>query len=115
VYFSVNFPHWLRITSSSMSGDAAVVRDSTRTSASGGAARPGLALDTDCETCGPPVTIWEGGTAGAALIGAFHDYDRKPVIIDIPPSAPGRRLLLSITASEEKANWSVTELRVFGR
>lgn len=62
-----------------------------------------------------PVTVWEGGTAGAALLGALGDRVRTPVAIDLPPGTVGRRFTLTSLQGHEVFYWSIAEIRAFGR
>jgi hypothetical protein len=62
-----------------------------------------------------PVVLWEGRTAGRALIAALEDPLSIPVRIDLPPGPAGTRLILTSVGSHDALHWSVTELRIFGR
>ena len=62
-----------------------------------------------------PVTVWEGATAGAALLGALADRVRTPVAIDLPPGTVGRRFTLTNLQDHEIFYWSIAEIRAFGR
>ena len=63
----------------------------------------------------PPVVVWEGGTAGAAMLAALADPVRTPLAIDLPRLAHGRQLFLTLAATDPVVYWSIAELRVFGR
>jgi hypothetical protein len=60
-------------------------------------------------------TLWEGSLAGPTTYAAFLDRARTPVWIEIPASAPVRRLVLSAVISDTESPWDIAELRVFGR
>lgn len=63
----------------------------------------------------PPVVLWEGRTAGAAVLGALADPKRVPVAVELPEPVPGRRFLLTTQEREPVFYWSIAELRAFGR
>jgi hypothetical protein len=60
-------------------------------------------------------TVWEGRTAGLALLGALRDPRRMPIAIDLPPGAAGRELRLTLLEEHPAFSWSIADLRVFGR
>jgi hypothetical protein len=61
-----------------------------------------------------PAPLWEGPTAGAAMLGALADPIAMPVAIDVPAGPPCRKLRLTLTASS-RAPWTIAEIRVFGK
>jgi hypothetical protein len=64
---------------------------------------------------GAPGVIWEGRTAGAAVLGALADPRRVPVAIEFPEPVVGRRFLLVTQERDPVFYWSIAELRAFGR
>ena len=63
---------------------------------------------------GPEETVWEGGTAGAALLAAYYDYRRVPLTISLPAGTTARRVVLTSTGSDPSEPWSMAEIRVIG-
>ena len=74
-----------------------------------------LRMLVDGAAPGAEQTVWEGGTAGYALIGAFKDRLRTPLTIFLPPSGPTHRLILRLLAAEKTYFWSIAELHIFGK
>ena len=70
------------------------------------------------ETAGddePPALVWEGRTAPLAMLGAFEDYLRAPVRIDLPGSVVASRFTLTAMERSKERRWSVAEIHAFGR
>jgi hypothetical protein len=61
-----------------------------------------------------PVIVWEGRTAGLAMLGALADHVRAPVTIDLPEPVSGRRFILGTRERQREFPWSIAELRAFG-
>ncbi|MCC7010636.1 MAG: hypothetical protein IT184_17635 [Acidobacteria bacterium] len=59
----------------------------------------------------PPVRLWDGRTAGLAILGALNDQARMTMAI--PVSARGRRFTFTLRQGADYA-WSIAELRAFG-
>jgi hypothetical protein len=59
--------------------------------------------------------VWEGRTAGLALLGALKDRRAMPITIDLPTGTVGREILLSLIEEHPTFSWSITEIKVFGR
>ena len=62
-----------------------------------------------------PWLVWEGATRGGAVLGLLDDRTRRALTLELPPSPPVRRLIVTITEEEPGSRWSIAELRVFGR
>jgi hypothetical protein len=62
----------------------------------------------------PATTVWEGRTAGLALLGTLSNHVRAPVIIDLPETAPARRFVLGTLERHREFPWVVAELHAFG-
>jgi hypothetical protein len=65
------------------------------------------------ETEGP--LLWEGRTAGAAVLGAIASPKTVPMSIKFDQHRPAETLVLTIAENDPDHYWSVSELRVFGR
>jgi hypothetical protein len=63
----------------------------------------------------PAATLWEGRTAGLAILGALSDHLRAPVRIDLAPGALARRFTLTTLERQRDHHWSIAEVRAFGR
>jgi hypothetical protein len=59
--------------------------------------------------------VWEGKTAGLALLGALKDRHAMPITIDLPPGTVGQEILLSLLEEHPTFSWSIAEIRVYGR
>lgn len=59
-------------------------------------------------------TLWEGPTAGAAMLGALADPIGMPVVINLSTPSAARRLDLTLLTAS-KAPWTIAEIRVYGR
>jgi hypothetical protein len=59
--------------------------------------------------------VWEGKTAGLALLGALKDGINVPLRIDLPSPVPGQQIVLALVDAQRAISWSVSEVRVFGR
>jgi hypothetical protein len=63
---------------------------------------------------GPPRTVWEGRTAGMAMLAVLVDY-RNPVLsISLPSGTIARNVVLTLTEQDPVFSWSVAEVRVTG-
>jgi len=60
------------------------------------------------------VSLWDGGTAGPAIVGVLRDWRRAPVVIDLPPTKL-KQLTLTLTVDEPSVAWTIAELRILGR
>ena len=60
------------------------------------------------------VSLWDGGTAGPAIVGVLRDWHRAPVVIDLPPTKL-KQLTLTLTVDEPSVAWTIAELRILGR
>jgi hypothetical protein len=63
----------------------------------------------------PRVLLWEGRTAPLAVLGAFSDYRRAPVSINLPAGHPATRFTFVTTERERTRRWSIAEVRAFGK
>jgi hypothetical protein len=63
---------------------------------------------------GPARVVWEGGTAGYAVLAAHRDRVRMPMRIDLPDVARARSVLLTVVSDEAPREWAIAELRIFG-
>ena len=57
--------------------------------------------------------VWEGGSAGLALAGAFE------APLDVPlryrfPSEPARLIRMQLTRSDDTYYWSIAEMKIVG-
>ena len=59
--------------------------------------------------------VWEGRTAGLALLGALKDHRRMPITIDLPPGTVGRELQLTLLEEHPTFAWSIADLKIFGK
>lgn len=64
---------------------------------------------------GTAAPVWEGKTAGLALLGALEDGSIVPIRIDLPPGTSGQQIQLSLVDQHPKVSWSVSDVRVYGR
>jgi hypothetical protein len=62
-----------------------------------------------------PVTVWEGRTAGLAVVAALDDLNRMPLRIDLPPGTTGQRVVLTLLEAHKELSWSVAEVLVWGK
>jgi hypothetical protein len=49
------------------------------------------------------------------MLGALDDPARVPMIFDLDRPVESRQVVLTLLVDEPDANWSIAELRVFGR
>jgi hypothetical protein len=59
--------------------------------------------------------MWEGKTAGLALLGALSDGVNVPIKIDLPTPVVGQQIALTLVDEYTKMSWSVSEIRVHGK
>jgi hypothetical protein len=64
---------------------------------------------------GSVAQVWEGKTAGLALLGALEDGFNVPLRIDLPSAAVGQKVVLALVAEHPTISWSVSEIRVYGK
>jgi hypothetical protein len=58
--------------------------------------------------------IWEGGTAGPAILAALRNPTHIPMALDLPVRSPIDQFIVTFD-NDQRANWKVTELRVYGK
>jgi hypothetical protein len=75
----------------------------------------GLRIDALPADSDVPVTVWEDGGTGAAMLATLADRVRVPVTFDLASPVRARELLLTVTAGHAELSWSIAELRVIGR
>ena len=63
----------------------------------------------------PPHDIWTGTVAGPALLAAFHDHIRMPVVVPLPAGEAVSRIWLTNLEGDTEAEWTIGEIRLFGR
>ena len=61
-----------------------------------------------------PVVVWEGRSAGIAMVAALKDRLRFPLTFDLPPSTSGRRLTVTAVGTP-KFSWEIERVNVYGR
>jgi hypothetical protein len=64
---------------------------------------------------GSVTQMWEGKTAGLALLGALSDGVNVPIKIDLPTPVVGQQIALTLVDEYTKMSWSVSEIRVHGK
>jgi len=57
--------------------------------------------------------IWEGGTAGPAILAALRNPSRVPMALELSASSPVDQII--VTFDTDKTTWKVTEMRVYGK
>ena len=60
-------------------------------------------------------TVWDGGTAGAAMLGVLSDARSATITLEVVPSAVGQKIVLTLPPREPSRSWSVADIRVLGR
>jgi hypothetical protein len=64
---------------------------------------------------GSVAQVWEGKTAGLAMLGALEDGVNVPLRIDLPSTVVGQQVVLALVAEQPTISWSVSEIRVYGK
>jgi hypothetical protein len=64
---------------------------------------------------GALLPVWEGKTAGLALLGALENGRTVPIRIDLPPGTTGQQIQLALVDEQPKVSWSVSDVRVYGK
>jgi hypothetical protein len=64
---------------------------------------------------GSVAQVWEGKTAGLAMLGALEDGFNVPLRIDLPSAVVGQQVVLALVAEHPTISWSVSEIRVYGK
>lgn len=62
-----------------------------------------------------PHTVWEGRTAGLAMLGVMTNYKTATITIDLPPRTVGRQVMLTLIEKHKTLSWSVGEIRLIGK
>jgi hypothetical protein len=62
----------------------------------------------------PPAIVWEGGTAGPAILAALRDPVRIPLALNLA-SRPATDRLIVTFEENEKVAWRIAEVRVYGQ
>jgi hypothetical protein len=75
----------------------------------------GIRIDAVPADSDVPITVWDGGATGAAMLATLADRVRVPVTLDLATPVRARELLLTVTAGHAALSWSIAELRVYGR
>jgi len=60
-------------------------------------------------------TVWEGGTAGAAMLGVLSDSRSGTMTLEVLPSAVGQKVAITLIDRRPSLSSSIAEIRVLGR
>ena len=69
---------------------------------------------TAADDAGATNLVWQNSLAGLALLAEVNDRDRRALRIDLPPSAPLKKLVLTLLEGHPQSWWSIAELKVVG-